>query len=72
VAFLSYFVWFKLIHRYAVSKLSAFTFFTPVFAVLFGILFLKEEFTLSLMIGLPMVCLGIYFVNWRARTARGA
>ena len=72
VAFLSYFVWFKLIHRYAVSRLSAFTFFTPIFAVLFGTIFLKEEFTISLMIGLPMVCLGIFFVNWRARTTRGA
>jgi drug/metabolite transporter (DMT)-like permease len=68
VAFLSYFVWFKLIHRYAVSRLSAFTFFTPVFAVLFGTVFLREEFTTSLMIGLPMVCLGIFFVNWRTRT----
>jgi len=65
VAFLSYFVWFKLIHEYSVSRLSAFTFFTPIFGVLFGILFLNEEFTLSLMVGLPMVSLGIFFVNWR-------
>jgi drug/metabolite transporter (DMT)-like permease len=71
VAFLSYFVWFKLIHRYAVSRLSAFTFFTPVFTVLFGTVFLREELTTSLMVGLPMVCLGIFFVNWRTRTVRG-
>jgi len=70
VAFLSYFIWFKLIHRYAVSRLSAFTFFTPVFGVLFGILFLSEEFTHSLMIGLPLVSLGIFFVNWRRRTQK--
>jgi drug/metabolite transporter (DMT)-like permease len=69
VAFISYFVWFKLIHEYSVSRLSAFTFFTPIFGVLFGILFLSEEFTLSLMVGLPMVSLGIFFVNWRRRTA---
>jgi len=69
VAFLSYFIWFKLIHSYAVSRLSAFTFFTPVFGVLFGILFLSEEFTNSLMIGLPLVSLGIFFVNWRRREA---
>ncbi|MBN1103012.1 MAG: DMT family transporter [Deltaproteobacteria bacterium] len=65
VAFASYFVWFKLIHEYAVSRLSAFTFFTPIFGVLFGILFVGEELTRSLMVGLPMVCLGIFFVNWR-------
>jgi len=71
IAFLSYFVWFKLIHTYSVSKLSAFTFFTPIFGVLFGTLFLDEEFTFSLMVGLPLVSLGIFFVNWRRRGAGG-
>ncbi|MBW2039229.1 MAG: DMT family transporter [Deltaproteobacteria bacterium] len=71
VAFLSYFIWFQLIHSYSVSRLSAFTFFTPIFGVLFGTIFLSEEFTYSLMVGLPMVSMGIFFVNWRRRTARG-
>ncbi len=70
VAFVSYFLWFKLIHEYSVSRLSAFTFFTPIFGVLFGILFLNEELTLSLMVGLPMVSLGIFFVNWRRSATR--
>src|SRR4030042_1946760 len=70
VAFLSYFIWFKLIHNYSVSRLSSFTFFTPIFGVLFGTVFLSEEFTYSLMVGLPLVSLGIFFVNWRTRTAR--
>jgi drug/metabolite transporter (DMT)-like permease len=70
VAFISYFVWFKLIHNYSASRLSAFTFFTPIFGVIFGILVLNEEFTVSLMVGLPMVSLGIFFVNWRRRPAR--
>jgi drug/metabolite transporter (DMT)-like permease len=70
VAFISFFVWFKLIHSYAVSRLAAFTFLTPLFGVLFGILFLSEEFTISLMIGLPLVSLGIFFVNWRRRAAQ--
>lgn len=69
VAFISYFIWFKLIHQYSVSRLSAFTFFTPIFGVLSGILFLGEEFTFSLMVGLPMVSVGIFFVNWREKTA---
>jgi drug/metabolite transporter (DMT)-like permease len=68
VAFMSYFIWFKLIHAYSVSRLSAFTFFTPIFGVLFSILFLHEEFTASLTVGLPLVCLGIFLVNWRRRT----
>ena len=69
VAFISYFIWFKLIHNYSVSRLSAFTFFTPFFGVLFGILFLHEEFTVSLMVGLPLVSMGIFFVNWKRRTS---
>lgn len=67
VAFMSYFIWFKLIHEYSVSRLSAFTFFTPIFGILFGILFLNEEFTFSLMVGLPLVSMGIFLVNWRRR-----
>jgi drug/metabolite transporter (DMT)-like permease len=68
VAFISYFIWFKLIHEYSVGRLSVFTLFTPVFGVLFGILFLGEELTTSLTVGLPMVSMGIFFVNWRRRT----
>jgi drug/metabolite transporter (DMT)-like permease len=70
VAFISYFIWFKLIHNYSVSRLSAFTFFTPVFGVLFGTLLLGEEFTFSLRVGLPTVSMGIFFVNWRGRSDR--
>lgn len=69
IAFITYLVWFKLIHEYSVSRLSAFTFFTPIFGVLFGILVLHEEMTVSLMIGLPLVSIGIFMVNWRRRAA---
>ncbi len=67
VAFITYFIWFKLIHIYSVSRLSAFTFFTPIFGVLSGTILLSEEFTFSLMAGLPMVSLGIFLVNWKRR-----
>ncbi len=70
VAFISYLIWFKLIHQYSVSRLTAFTFFTPIFGVLSGILFLREEFTVSLMAGLPMVSVGIFLVNWKRRLYR--
>jgi len=68
VAFASFLVWFNLIHEYSVSRLSAFTFFTPIFGALFGILIMGEELTSSLLFGLPMVCLGIFLVNWRKET----
>jgi drug/metabolite transporter (DMT)-like permease len=65
IAFITYFVWFRLIHQYSVSRLSAFTFLTPIFGVLFGVFLLREELTVSLMIGLPLVSAGIFLVNWR-------
>jgi drug/metabolite transporter (DMT)-like permease len=67
IAFITYFVWFKLIHQYSVSRLSAFTFLTPIFGVFFGVFFLREELTVSLMIGLPLVSAGIFLVNWRRK-----
>jgi drug/metabolite transporter (DMT)-like permease len=69
IAFVTYLIWFKLIHVYSVTRLSVFTFFTPIFGVLFGTIFLAEEFTVSLMIGLPLVSAGIFLVNWRDRPA---
>jgi drug/metabolite transporter (DMT)-like permease len=69
IAFITYFTWFKLIHKYSVSRLSVFTFFTPIFGVLFGVFLLHEELTVSLMIGLPLVSTGIFLVNWRRRAA---
>jgi len=67
VAFASYLVWFNLIHTYPVAKLSVFTSLTPVFGVLFGILFMKEQLTAGLLSGLMLVCLGIYCTNYRKK-----
>ncbi|MBP8625113.1 MAG: DMT family transporter [Syntrophorhabdales bacterium] len=63
VAFMSYLAWFNLIHEYPVARLSVFTFLTPVFGVLFGIIISKEHMTVGLIWGLVLVCLGIYFTN---------
>ena len=63
VAFISYLVWFSLVHAYPVSRLSAFTFLTPVFATVAGILLLNEPLTLKLILSLVFVSLGIYIVN---------
>jgi len=63
VAFITYFTWFWLISNYAVSRLSSFTFLTPLFGVLFGIVLLNESLTLNLIVALFMVGSGIYVVN---------
>jgi drug/metabolite transporter (DMT)-like permease len=63
IAFITYFTWFWLISHYAVSRLSSFTFLTPMFGVFFGIVLLNEPLTLNLIAALFMVGSGIYVVN---------
>jgi drug/metabolite transporter (DMT)-like permease len=63
VAFASYLAWFWMIHRYPVVRLSAFTFLTPLFGVIFSSLILGEELTPPLWAGLALVATGIYLVN---------
>ncbi|MGD8227438.1 MAG: DMT family transporter [Desulfobacteraceae bacterium] len=64
VAFLSYLAWFELIHRYPVSLLHAFSFFTPVFGVLLsGALILGEFIGPNLIVALTLVSVGMVLVN---------
>lgn len=64
VVFFSYLIWFELIHRYPVSLLHAFSFFTPVFGVfLSGALILGEIITQGLVLSLALVSLGMVLVN---------
>ena len=66
VAFLSYLVWFALVARYPISLLHAFSFFTPVFGVIFsGILILGEVISSNLVMALVLVSLGMVLVNYR-------
>jgi drug/metabolite transporter (DMT)-like permease len=64
IAFLSYLAWFELIHRYPVSLLHAFSFFTPVFGVfLSGALILGENIGTNLIFALTFVSVGTVLVN---------
>jgi drug/metabolite transporter (DMT)-like permease len=69
VAFVSYLVWFKLIHVYPVSELAVFTFLSPVFGVAAGAIFLREQLTTGLILGLILVSVGIYVTNRRPKAA---
>ncbi len=63
VAFFSYILWFWMISRFAVSNLTAFTFFAPVFGTLLGAVILSEPVTFMVWVGLGLVGTGIYLVN---------
>ena len=62
-AFASYLAWMWMLGRYPATKISVFVFFTPLFALLFGALWLKESVTPGLLAALAMVAMGIVLVN---------
>jgi drug/metabolite transporter (DMT)-like permease len=71
VAFFSYLLWFWMIHRFSVSRLTAFTFLAPLFGVILGGLILREPIPLLLWVGLIFVGAGIYIVNRPSPIAEG-
>ena len=71
-AFASYLAWMWMLGRYPATKISAFVFLTPVFALLFGALWLQEPVTLNLMLALVMVAAGIVLVNRKPATQTGS
>ncbi|TAK44346.1 MAG: DMT family transporter [Betaproteobacteria bacterium] len=66
VAFASYLAWFWLLTRYLAGRLAVFSFLTPLFGVLAGVLVLGEALTPSFALAALLVGTGIVLVN-RAR-----
>ena len=64
-AFASYLVWMWLLGRYPATRISAFAFLTPLFALLWGAVWLHEPLTPALLVALGLVAAGIVLVNRR-------
>lgn len=64
-AFVSYLAWMWMLGRYPATKISAFVFLSPIFALMFGALWLREPVTLSLVVALAFVAVGIVLVSRR-------
>ena len=64
-AFASYLTWMWLLRHYPATKMSSFTFLTPLFALVFGVVLLAEPLTPQLVLALLGVGLGILLVNRR-------
>jgi len=62
-AFASYLAWMWMLGRYQATRISVFVFLTPVFALLFGALWLHEPVTPRLLAALALVAAGIVLVN---------
>ena len=55
--------WFALIVRYSASRLSAFTFLTPLFGVAAGHLVLGDPLTPGFALAVVLVAAGLILVN---------
>lgn len=64
-AFASYLAWMWLLRYYPATQLSSFTFLTPMFALLLGVMVLGETLTTQLVLALLAVAVGIVLVNRR-------
>jgi drug/metabolite transporter (DMT)-like permease len=60
---LTFTIWFALVQAYSASKLSAFTFITPLFGVVASYLIMHDELTLAFGAAAVLVIAGLYLVN---------
>lgn len=65
VAFLSFLVWFWMLRKYLASRLSVFSFLTPLFGVGFGVLLLGDPLDGRFLGGAVLVMAGVVLVNFR-------
>jgi drug/metabolite transporter (DMT)-like permease len=63
VAFISYLAWFWLLTRFLVTRLTVFSFLTPLFGIAFGVLLLGERMSGWFVLAALMVLAGIVLVN---------
>jgi drug/metabolite transporter (DMT)-like permease len=67
---LTFLLWFMLVKTYSASKLSAFTFITPLFGVVASYFIMHDAITLAFGAAAVLVIAGLYLVN-RPESARG-
>lgn len=63
VSFASYLIWFWLLRHYLASRLSVFSFLTPLFGVAFGVWLLNEPLEPSFLAGAVLVLAGVSLVS---------
>lgn len=63
VVSVTFIAWFALVQRFSASRLSAFTFLTPLFGVMAGHLVLSEPLTPGFALAVLLVAAGLILVN---------
>lgn len=64
---ISYTIWFALLQRYSPSRLSAFTFVTPLSGIVCGHLFLGDALPADFVFAVALLIAGLLLVTWPAR-----
>lgn len=67
VGFVSFLAWFWMLRRYLASRVSVFSFLTPLFGVGFGVLLMNDPIGIRFAGGAALVLAGIVMVNLRLR-----
>lgn len=60
----AYIIYYTLINQGEASKVGAATFLVPIIAVFISVLFLDETLTIKLLVGMTLVGISIYLVNF--------
>jgi len=68
IAAASYLFWFWLLRHYLATKVSAFSFLTPMFGLLFGFFLAGDPIDGTLIAAFISIAVGIYLVNRRQRS----
>jgi drug/metabolite transporter (DMT)-like permease len=63
VVSITFVIWFAMIARYSATRLSAFTFLSPLFGVAAGHLVLNDPLTPAFMVAVVLVAAGLLLVN---------
>ncbi|WP_020396791.1 DMT family transporter [Thiolinea disciformis] len=63
ISFASFLIWFGLLKRYLASQLGVFSFLTPLFGIVFGVLLLNDPIETRFIIGSALVLAGIILVS---------
>lgn len=70
MSFFSLMLWFWLLRQYLANSLGVFSFLTPIFGMLFGVIFLHEHIEFNFLIGTGFVMLGVMTVSLHRQIAR--
>ncbi|MDY6489830.1 DMT family transporter [Acinetobacter faecalis] len=63
MSFFSLLLWFWLLRKYLANGLGVFSFLTPIFGMVFGVVFLNESIETNFILGTLLVMAGVFIVT---------